>query len=125
MNDILKVGLVQQCCGENREDNLATSIEGIRQAGSQGAHLVLLQELHAGVYFCQKEDSQRFDQAESIPGPTTRELGKLAKELSLVIIASVFERLAAGIYHNTAVALERTGDIAGSYRKMHIPDDPG
>ncbi|HEX9628178.1 MAG TPA: carbon-nitrogen hydrolase [Acidiferrobacterales bacterium] len=125
MGRILKVGLVQQACGEDRGRNLAASIEGIRAAHGRGARLVLLQELHAGVYFCQTEDTRRFDQAEPIPGPTTEELASLARELGIVIVASVFERRAAGLYHNTAVVLERDGRIAGQYRKMHIPDDPG
>lgn len=125
MQATLKVGLVQQTCTEDRAQNHATSIAGIREAVRQGAQLVLLQELHAGVYFCQTEDTKRFDQAESIPGPTTDTLAAVAKELGVVIVASVFERRAPGVYHNTAVVLERDGKIAGTYRKMHIPDDPG
>ena len=125
MQTTLKVGLVQQTCTEDRAHNYAASIAGIREAVRQGAQLVLLQELHAGVYFCQTEDTQRFDQAEPIPGPTTETLAALAKELGVVIVASVFERRAPGVYHNTAVVLERDGSIAGTYRKMHIPDDPG
>lgn len=125
MQTTLKVGLVQQTCTEDRAQNHATSIAGIREAVRQGAQLVLLQELHAGVYFCQTEDTKRFDQAESIPGPTTDTLAAVAKELGVVIVASVFERRAPGVYHNTAVVLERDGKIAGTYRKMHIPDDPG
>ncbi len=121
----LQVALVQQGCCEDREDNLTHSIEQIRAAAAQGAQLVLLQELHTGVYFCQSEDTARFDQAEPIPGPTTETLGALAAELGVVIVASLFERRAAGLYHNTAVVLERDGRIAGKYRKMHIPDDPG
>ena len=125
MNRSLKVGLVQQTCSESRAQNLATSMEGVRAAKERGAQLVLLQELHTGVYFCQSEDTRRFDQAEPIPGPTSDELGALARELGIVIVASVFERRAAGLYHNTAVVLNSDGRIAGSYRKMHIPDDPG
>jgi len=125
MQATLRVGLVQQSCTEDRAQNHATSIAGIREAARQGAQLVLLQELHAGVYFCQTEDTNRFDQAESIPGPTTDVLAAVAKELGVVIVASVFERRAPGVYHNTAVVLERDGKIAGTYRKMHIPDDPG
>jgi N-carbamoylputrescine amidase len=86
---------------------------------------VLLQELHTGVYFCQTEDTKRFDQAEPIPGPTTQELGKLARELGIVIVGSLFERRAPGVHHNTAVVLESDGSLKGQYRKMHIPDDPG
>jgi N-carbamoylputrescine amidase len=125
MNATLKIGLVQQACGEDRASNLATSIAGIRAAAKRGAQLVLLQELHTGVYFCQVEDTKRFDQAEPIPGPTTEELGHVAKELGVVIVGSLFERRAPGLYHNTAVVLERDGMLAGQYRKMHIPDDPG
>ena len=119
------IGLVQQSCGEDRSNNLATSIEGIREAASRGAELVLLQELHTGVYFCQTEDTDRFDMAESIPGPSSEQLGEVARELGVVIVSSLFERRAPGLYHNTAVVLERDGSIAGKYRKMHIPDDPG
>ncbi len=125
MNRRLKVGLVQQACNEDRDRNLATSMDCVRAAQARGAQLVLLQELHTGVYFCQSEDTQRFDQAEPVPGPTTDTLGALAQELGIVIVASVFERRAAGLYHNTAVVLDSDGRIAGSYRKMHIPDDPG
>jgi N-carbamoylputrescine amidase len=125
MNRRLKVGLVQQACSEDRDRNLATSIDGVRTAQARGAQLVLLQELHTGVYFCQTEDTKRFDQAEPIPGPTSEALAALARELEIVIVASVFERRAAGLYHNTAVVLDRDGQIAGRYRKMHIPDDPG
>lgn len=121
----LTVGLVQQQCGAERERNLQTSIAGIREAAGKGAQLVLLQELHAGPYFCQTEDPRIFDLAETIPGPGTETLGALAKELGIVIVASLFERRAPGLYHNTAVVLERDGSIAGQYRKMHIPDDPG
>jgi N-carbamoylputrescine amidase len=125
MNSPIAVGLVQQSCTEDRRANLDASIAGIREAAARGAELVLLQELHTGVYFCQNEDVQRFDQAEPIPGPTTEELGRLAKELDIVIVGSLFERRAPGVYHNTAVALERDGALAGIYRKMHIPHDPG
>ncbi|MEK7303689.1 MAG: carbon-nitrogen hydrolase [Pseudomonadota bacterium] len=125
MNRSLKIGLVQQACNEDRNHNLAASAAGIRAAQARGAQLVLLQELHTGVYFCQTEDTQRFDQAEPVPGPTSDSLGALAQELGVVIVASVFERRAAGLYHNTAVVLDSDGRIAGSYRKMHIPDDPG
>ncbi|MEK7711883.1 MAG: carbon-nitrogen hydrolase, partial [Pseudomonadota bacterium] len=125
MNRSLKIGLVQQTCNEDRNHNLAASAAGIRAAQARGAQLVLLQELHTGVYFCQTEDTQRFDQAEPVPGPTSDALGALAQELGIVIVASVFERRAAGLYHNTAVVLDSDGRIAGSYRKMHIPDDPG
>lgn len=125
MNKTLAVALVQQACGSAREDNLAESIRHIRLAKAQGAELVLLPELHLAPYFCQVEDSVNFDQAEPIPGPTCAELGQIAKELSVVIVASLFERRAPGLYHNTAVVLEKDGTLAGKYRKMHIPDDPG
>jgi len=125
MNRPLKVGLVQQSCGEDHAANLAASIRGIRDAQARGAQLVLLQELHTGVYFCQTEDPQRFDQAEPVPGPSTDALAAVARELEIVVVASLFERRAPGLYHNTAVVLDADGKIAGCYRKMHIPDDPG
>ncbi len=121
----LAVGLVQQSCSADRGRNLAASIKGIRQAVERGAKLVLLQELHTGLYFCQAEDTGIFDLAEPIPGPSTKELGAVAKELGVVIVASLFERRTAGIYHNTAAVIENDGTLAGIYRKMHIPDDPG
>jgi N-carbamoylputrescine amidase len=121
----LSVALVQHACGTSREDNLQRSIDGIRQAAEKGAQLVLLQELHTSVYFCQTENTRHFDLAESIPGPTTQQLGELARELHVVIVASLYEKRAAGLYHNTAVVLEHDGSLAGRYRKMHIPDDPG
>ncbi|MGE0372325.1 MAG: carbon-nitrogen hydrolase [Gammaproteobacteria bacterium] len=122
----LKLGLIQHACGADRADNLARSAEGVRAAAARGADLVLLQELHAGPYFCQTEDPAAFDLAEPIPsGPGTRALAALAAELRVVIVGSVFERRASGLYHNTAVVLERDGTLAGTYRKMHIPDDPG
>lgn len=121
----LMVGLVQQRCGIERAGNIAHSIAGIRDAVSKGAQLVVLPELHAGPYFCQSEDTANFDLAETIPGPSTELFGALAKELGVVIVTSLFEKRAAGLFHNTAVVMERDGTIAGSYRKMHIPDDPG
>ncbi|MDX1656901.1 MAG: carbon-nitrogen hydrolase [Candidatus Competibacteraceae bacterium] len=121
----LTVGLVQQACGEQREANLAASIAGIREAAGNGARLVLLQELHTGPYFCQTEDPRLFDLAEPIPGPSTQALSEVARECRVVVVASLFERRAPGLYHNTAVVLENDGAIAGRYRKMHIPDDPG
>jgi N-carbamoylputrescine amidase len=121
----LTVALVQQSCGESKDLNLAKSIESIRQASALGAKLVVLQELHAGVYFCQSEDTARFDMAEPIPGPTADNLADVAKEFGVVLVASLFERRAPGLYHNTAVVFEKDGTIAGTYRKMHIPDDPG
>lgn len=121
----ITVGLVQQHCTADRTWNLAESARGIREAAGRGAKLVLLQELHTGLYFCQTEDTKTFDLAEPVPGPTTRELGVLANELGIVIVASVFEKRASGIYHNTAAVLEQDGTLVGLYRKMHIPDDPG
>lgn len=121
----LTVGLVQQSCSDDREANLTVSIAGIQEAAAQGAQLVLLQELHTGPYFCQREDTRCFELAEPIPGPSTQRLGSVAKEFNIVIVASLFERRAPGLYHNTAVVLDRDGEIAGTYRKMHIPDDPG
>jgi N-carbamoylputrescine amidase len=121
----LTVALVQQSNSHNTEVNLAKSFNGIRDAAKKGAQLVVLQELHRSLYFCQTEDVDVFDLAETIPGPSTRALGDLAQELGVVIVTSLFEKRAAGIYHNTAVVLESDGSIAGKYRKMHIPDDPG
>jgi len=120
----LTIGLVQQSCDENRDVNLAKSIESIRSASAMGAKLVVLQELHAGLYFCQCEDPAYFDQAEAIPGPTTDIFSDVAKEFGVVIVTSMFERRAPGLYHNTAVVIDIDGSIAGKYRKMHIPDDP-
>lgn len=119
------VALVQHACGGNPDDNLARTEAGIREAGSRGADLVLLQELHRTRYPCQQEDPAVFDWAEPVPGPTTERLAVLARELAVVIVGSVFERRAAGLYHNTAVVLDADGSLAGRYRKMHIPDDPG
>jgi N-carbamoylputrescine amidase len=122
---ILRVGLVQQSCGEDRERNLAASEAGVRDAAKRGATLVLLQELHASVYFCQHENPELFNLSEPIPGPSSERLAALARELKVVIVGSLFERRAAGLYHNTAVVLDSDGRLAGKYRKMHIPDDPG
>ena len=120
----MKVGLVQQANTADRAANIEKLQRHIRQAAAEGAELVVLQELHNGLYFCQTEDTSLFDQAESIPGPSTELFGALAKELGIVLVLSLFERRAPGLYHNTAVVLERDGSIAGKYRKMHIPDDP-
>ena len=120
----ITAALVQQSCGEAKEANLSKSIANIRKAAALGADLVVLQELHAGVYFCQSEDTDRFDMAETIPGPSTELLCATARECKVVIVASLFEKRAAGLYHNTAIVLEKDGSIAGKYRKMHIPDDP-
>lgn len=124
-SDLLKVGIVQQSCTADTTANLEKTIAQIRTAVAAGAQLLVLQELHRGLYFCQQEMVQQFDLAEPIPGPSSERLGALAKELDVVIVASLFEKRAPGLYHNTAVVLERDGTIAGKYRKMHIPDDPG
>lgn len=121
---LLAIGLVQQANSPDRAENWQNSERQIRRCKSQGAELVVLQELHAGSYFCQTEDVAIFEQAETIPGPSTEFFGKLAGELGLVLVLSLFERRAPGLCHNTAVVIERDGTIAGKYRKMHIPDDP-
>jgi N-carbamoylputrescine amidase len=125
MSRKLKVAVVQHSNSDNYQSNLEKSMAGIRRAAAQGAQLVMLQELHTGLYFCQVEDTDYFDLAETIPGPSTDTLGKLAAELGIVIVCSLFEKRATGLYHNTAVVLDTDGSIAGKYRKMHIPDDPG
>ena len=120
----MKIGIVQQANSADIRKNKDKLISGIRKCANQGAELVVLQELHNGLYFCQEENTENFAQAETIPGPSTNEFGELARELGIVIVLSLFERRAAGLYHNTAVVLEKDGSIAGKYRKMHIPDDP-
>ncbi|MGB3777460.1 MAG: carbon-nitrogen hydrolase [Tunicatimonas sp.] len=120
----LSVGLVQQANTADPEQNIAKLSQNIRRCAAQGAQLVVLSELHNALYFCQTEDTNVFDLAEPIPGPSTERFGALAKELGVVIVASLFEKRAPGLYHNTAVVLERDGSVAGKYRKMHIPDDP-
>lgn len=120
----MKVGLIQQKNSADIESNICKLQANIRVAAQQGAELIVLQELHNGLYFCQTENTALFDQAEPIPGPSTESFGRLAKELGVVIVLSLFERRASGLYHNTAVVLEKDGTIAGKYRKMHIPDDP-
>ena len=121
----LIVGLVQQSCAADRDANIEKSIAAIRRCAKQGTKLVALQELHTSLYLCQTEDTHNFELAEKIPGPSTKTFGELAKELGIVIVTSLFEKRAAGLYHNTAVVIESDGTIAGKYRKMHIPDDPG
>jgi N-carbamoylputrescine amidase len=120
----ITAALVQQSCGTDKDANLSRSINNIRRATAGGAELVVLQELHAGPYFCQSEDTGYFDMAESIPGPSSDLLASAAKECGVVLVASLFEKRAVGLYHNTAVVFEKNGAIAGTYRKMHIPDDP-
>ena len=121
----MKIGIIQQHNTADREDNKRRLAEKIRKVAQEGAELVVLQELHNGLYFCQEENVKTFDQAEPIPGPSMEFYGALAKELQIVIVTSLFERRSTGLYHNTAVVLEKDGTIAGKYRKMHIPDDPG
>lgn len=121
---IIQVGLVQQTNEADVDQNIDKLIDNIRNCAAKGAKLVVLQELHNSLYFCQTEDTELFELAEPIPGPSTQTYGKIAKELGIVLVTSLFEKRAPGIYHNTAVVLEKTGDIAGMYRKMHIPDDP-
>ena len=118
------IGLVQMRCGPDARENLDKAAERIVEAAKQGAQIVCLQELFRSQYFCQKEDAATFDLAESIPGPSTELLCKVARDLGVVVIASLFERRAAGLYHNTAAILDADGTIRGLYRKMHIPDDP-
>ena len=120
----MKVGLVQQKNTADIPANIQKLQDNIRKAAAMGAELVVLQEWHNGLYFCQTENTEIFNQAEPIPGPSTETFGKLAKELGIVLVLSLFERRAPGLYHNTAVVLEKDGSIAGKYRKMHIPDDP-
>jgi N-carbamoylputrescine amidase len=123
--ETMKIGIIQQHNSADREDNKQRLAEKIRKVAQAGAELVVLQELHNGLYFCQEENVDTFDLAEPIPGPSTEFYGALAKELGVVIVTSLFERRATGLYHNTAVVMEKDGTIAGKYRKMHIPDDPG
>ena len=120
----MKIALIQQRNTADRADNMQRLEGSIRSCAAQGAQLIVLQELHNGLYFCQTEDPAAFDLAEPVPGPSTERYGRLARELGVVIVLSLFERRAAGLYHNTAVVLEKDGTIAGLYRKMHIPDDP-
>ena len=123
--NILKVGLVQQSNTENIQHNKAKLEHNIRELAEKGAQLVVLQELHNSLYFCQTEDVDKFDLAEPIPGPSIEFYSKIAAECNIVLVTSLFERRAAGVYHNTAVVFEKGGTVAGLYRKMHIPDDPG
>ena len=125
MKSPLIVTAVQQPCNADRQTNLDFSITQIRAAAALNADLVVLPELHLGPYFCQNEDHQTFDLAQPIPGPTTEILATVAKEANIVIVSTIFEERAPGLYHNTAVVFDKDGSIAGKYRKMHIPDDPG
>ena len=121
----LTVGLIQQRNTASIDENRRRLVERIREAAGRGAGLIVLPELHNTLYFCDRQDPARFDLAEPIPGPSTGYFGELARELEVVLVLSLFEKRGAGLYHNTAVVLERDGSIAGRYRKMHIPDDPG
>ncbi|MBR1468907.1 MAG: carbon-nitrogen hydrolase [Prevotella sp.] len=120
----MRIGLLQQHNTADRNENMKRLAEGIGKLAAQGAELIVLQELHNGLYFCQTENVDVFDEAEPIPGPSTEFYGQLARKHGVVIVTSLFERRAAGLYHNTAVVMEKDGTIAGKYRKMHIPDDP-
>ena len=120
----MKVGIIQQANSADLKSNISRLTDEIRLLAQQGAELIVLQELHNGLYFCQTEDVNIFDLGETIPGPSTEYFGALAKELNIVLVLSLFEKRTAGLYHNTAVVIERDGSIAGKYRKMHIPDDP-
>lgn len=120
----LKVAYLQQHNVADSKDNVRRLADGVRRLAAEGAQLIVLQELHNSLYFCQVEDVDNFDLAEPIPGPSTELFGSLAKECGVVIVTSLFERRAPGLYHNTAVVIDKDGSIAGRYRKMHIPDDP-
>lgn len=120
----MKIGYIQQHNTPDRKNNVVRLAEGIANLAKRGAKLVVLQELHNTLYFCQEENVDNFDLAEPIPGPSTNLFSEVAKDYDVVIVASLFERRASGLYHNTAVVIERDGSIAGIYRKMHIPDDP-
>jgi N-carbamoylputrescine amidase len=120
-----RIGLVQMACSKDPNENLAKAEWRIREAAGKGAQIVCLQELFRSQYFCREEDPGLFDLAEPVPGPTTESFARLARELQVAIIGSVFERRAAGVYHNTAVVIDADGSLLGIYRKMHIPDDPG
>jgi N-carbamoylputrescine amidase len=125
LKNTFKVSVVQHTCSKDYNVNIERSLSGIREASQNGANIVLLPELNSLPYFCIDEDTANFDLAESVPGPTTDRLGQNAREFGLIIITTVFEKRARGIYHNTAVVLDTDGSLAGTYRKMHIPDDPG
>lgn len=125
MSQTIKVAAIQHSNSGDLQHNQDKTVLGIKEAAKNGAKLIVLQELHRSLYFCQVESTDNFDLAESIPGPSTALYGALAKELNVVIVTSLFEKRATGLYHNTAVVLDTDGEIAGTYRKMHIPDDPG
>lgn len=124
MSKILKVGLVQQANTPDQSANMRKSLDGIAECAARGAQLVVLQELHCGIYFCQAEDTAMFDLAQPVPGPETEIFSAAARDHGVVLVTSLFEKRAPGLYHNTAVVFEKDGSMAGKYRKMHIPDDP-
>jgi N-carbamoylputrescine amidase len=124
MSNTVKVGIVQQTCSGDKQANIEKSLHGIAECAAAGAQLVVLQELHCGIYFCQAEETAMFDLAEPIPGPDTEVFAAAARKYGVVLVSSLFEKRAPGLYHNTAVVFEKDGSIAGKYRKMHIPDDP-
>src|SRR6201996_7156060 len=119
-----RVGLIQMSCSPDPDANLDKAADRVREAARGGANIVCLPELFGSQYFCQREDTELFDLAEPIPGPSTERLATVAREEGVAVVASIFERRAAGLYHNTAAVLDRDGTLAGIYRKMHIPDDP-
>ncbi len=121
---VLKTGFVQQSCTDDKQHNIEKSLAGIADCAAKGAQLVILQELHCGIYFCQAEDTRMFDLASPVPGPDTAVFAAAAKQHGVVLVTSLFEKRAPGLYHNTAVVFEKDGSVAGMYRKMHIPDDP-
>src|SRR5947207_13496259 len=123
-SDRTKIALIQMRCGSEPEKNFSRAIEFIREAAGKGAQIVCLPELFRSHYFCQTEDHKNFDLAEEVPGKSTGALGEVARETRIVIIASLFERRSAGLYHNTAAIIDADGKLLGNYRKMHIPDDP-
>ncbi|MCY4585218.1 MAG: carbon-nitrogen hydrolase [Bryobacterales bacterium] len=123
-SNMVSVGLIQHSCSRDRDANLTRALEGIREAADRGARIVCLQELFRCLYFCQEENADWFDLAEPIPGPTTDRLSETAREHEVVVIGPVFERRAAGLYHNSAVVIDADGSLSGAYRKMHVPDDP-
>src|SRR6202040_924780 len=124
MIDKFTIGLVQMKCTTDAEENLTHAIEKIREASARGAQIISMHELFRSEYFCRKEDAELFNLAEAVPGPATEALAQIAKEKKVVLVVSLFERRAAGVYHNTCAVLDADGSFLGKYRKMHIPDDP-
>src|SRR4030081_659758 len=124
MAEKFTVGLIQMCCYLDPRENFAKAEARIQEAAKRGAQIICLQELFRSQYFCREQNADLFDLAEAVPGPTSESFSRLARELSVVIVGSVFERRTAGVYHNTALVLDADGTLLGTYRKMHIPDDP-